>query len=165
MPSFWLINCQVHFAEVLINKLSGRPCRGWPWTGVTCTSQNWGQAVCRLCVRRRNIHTVWFLKKYFHISSQGSIYKLPWNSDVHLARESNGTLFLVSRLISSGLGAAPPTWVHVVKVWSSFFVHFALRNASGSNCLSGLTTCWRAHPKYVCKCQQCGTEGKTWMIR
>lgn len=69
--------CQVHFAEILINKLSGRPCRGWPWTGVKCTSQSWGQAVCRLCARRRDICAIWFLKKYFHISCQGNMHKLP----------------------------------------------------------------------------------------
>ena len=48
------------------------------------------------------------------------LHHLPGNSDVHLARESSGTLLLVSKLISSGLGAAPPTWVNVVKVWIPF---------------------------------------------
>ena len=69
---------------------------------------------------RRNICAIRFVKKYLHISCQGNIHKLPGNSDVHLARESNGTLLLVSKLISSGLGAAPPTWVHVVTMWIPF---------------------------------------------
>ena len=66
-----------------------------------------------LCEEEKYLRDLIF-EEIFSQSCQGNIHKLPGNSDVHLARESSGTLLLVSRLISSGLGAAPPTWVNEV---------------------------------------------------